>query len=167
MLMKRLEGGACPPEEVTACAAGHRQRVSHAGAHEQEPNGYPQVPSDLDNYMCSTLKLIQQFAQITGIELTDQFSDHRLYNLAKPYNLCVPASVEGSGVGDPGSYRLCYKVLRVDGRAAFGVIPFRQYRPCSGDRTRSRCPAGWPALAAQVYRIVRIDQAARAPYSPS
>ena len=58
--------------------------------------GYPPVPSDLNNYMCYTLKLTQPFTQITGIRLTDQFTDHKVYDLAKPYNLCVPASVEGS-----------------------------------------------------------------------
>jgi len=55
--------------------------------------GYPPVPTDLNSHLCYTIKLTQAFTQITGVRLTDQFTDHKLYNLAQPYNLCVPASV--------------------------------------------------------------------------
>ena len=76
-------------------------------------------PAGPDNYLCYTIKLTQAFTQIAGVTLTDQFTDYKMYNLAQPYNLSVPASVEGSVVQNPNMYPLCYKVLRVSGQGDF------------------------------------------------
>lgn len=78
---------------------------------------------DVDNYKCYKVKPAQgspRFPKSLQVTVSDQFTDPaKVFTLKKPRHLCVPVSIDGSGVKNPGNDLLCYLAKPVKGQAKY------------------------------------------------
>jgi hypothetical protein len=65
----------------------------------------------LDSFSCYKVSDSKNppFGERSGVAVNDQFATHTL-DVKKPYLLCAPADVDGSGITDPATHMCCYKV---------------------------------------------------------
>ncbi len=61
----------------------------------------------IDHYQCRRVRGSQ--TRVSGLSLVDQLDSYTA-DVKRPYRLCSPADTNGSGIQDPASHLLCYRI---------------------------------------------------------